>query len=417
MIYFPDSNVFIHFQPIENWILENGDGPFQIGLCLCTINELDKIKYSSNVSSIKRRVQSLVKKFSSSSPLFFNDIPFIIYMPRAVHEIIDKYLLDKNDKDDLFLASVINYKEDHPLENVQIISNDLGVQLKCKAHDIIFKVPLEGYLLQEDDPLEKENKRLTIELNRLKNLQPKLRLQFKNGETHKEYVINEPLKEYEAEIMETMDNIKQNHPLLEPDLNNEAHNMFPINFYPRTPENVEKYNKALLKYFSSYEVYLRKNKIFDYKRDLTIILNIEIINNGNVPAQNIDLYVYFPDGFRLCEKEDYSENELEPAPPELSEYSLAPVDFSKIMRSMPRFTFPDINISGFSIKKTNSYEVKDHFNSIKHNHICELTPLYLTFDRFEEANSFEISYKITAANVVDIEKGTMNIIIKKNERS
>lgn len=58
MILFPDSNVFIHFKPIENWNWKNTqENSVQIGLCLCIINELDKIKYSANNNNVKRRVQ------------------------------------------------------------------------------------------------------------------------------------------------------------------------------------------------------------------------------------------------------------------------------------------------------------------------------------------------------------------------
>ena len=123
--------------------------------------------------------------------------------------------------------------------------------------------------------------------------------------------------------------------------------------------------------------------------------------------------MHFPDGFVLSQKEDYYSKEIEPSPPELSTYSLAPFDMSKMLT---RFAFPslaNIDLSGFSIKKTNSYDVKDHFKTIKHNHAGSVYPLYATFDSFEEVQSFEITYKITAANMVDMVEGNINVIINK----
>lgn len=102
---------------------------------------------------------------------------------------------------DVFIASVLDYIHINPQDNLQIISNDLGVQLKCKAHKLKFLIPNEKYLISEEDAAEKEIKKLTFELNRVKNLQPKLRLQFDNGETHKAFDIKEHWKECEEEIL------------------------------------------------------------------------------------------------------------------------------------------------------------------------------------------------------------------------
>ncbi|MFH1118241.1 MAG: PIN domain-containing protein [Bacteroidota bacterium] len=412
MILFPDSNVFIHFKPIENWTRKKNDDPFQVGLCLCIINELDKIKYSANTTNIKRRVQGLVKKLSAPPPLVINNIPFIIYMPDELQMILDKSTFDKNDKDDVFIATVIKYSQDHPTEQIKIISNDLGVQLKCKAHYINFIVPSEEYLIQEEDIAEKEIRHLKTELNRVKNLQPKLRMQFDNGESHIKFDIEEPCKENENEIMEIMDRIKQANPLLELDPYANP-SIFSLGLYQKTPEKVDEYNAAMSQFYSDYEIYFRRSKIYSYKDNLTVILNIEISNNGNTPAENIDLYMHFPDGFTLCEKDDYHEKELEPTPPNLSSFSMAPPDFYGFMRTMAVPTFPDINLGGFSIKKTNSYDVNDHFNIIKHNHSAKVYPLYVTFDSYIDVMNFEISYRITAANMVDIVDGKLHVVINK----
>lgn len=110
---------------------------------------------------------------------------------------------------DVFIASVLDYIHINPQDNLQIISNDLGVQLKCKAHKLKFLIPNEKYLISEEDAAEKEIKKLTFELNRVKNLQPKLRLQFDNGETHKAFDIKEPWKECEEDTRKIRSNKSQ----------------------------------------------------------------------------------------------------------------------------------------------------------------------------------------------------------------
>jgi len=415
MTLFPDSNVFIHFQPIENWSWTAQKDHFQIGLCLCTINELDKVKYSSSNNNVKRRVQDIIKKFSVSTSLILNNVPFIIYMPPSLQDSLSSLSLDKDDKDDLFIATVLKYIETQSNENVQIISNDLGVQLKCKAHNIQFTVPSSEYLIIEEDNTGKEIRKLITELDRVKNLQPKLRLQFDNGEAYKKFDVEEPWKEYEDEIIKEMEIIKEKNPLLEPEKEDDSDKFRMFNLYKRTPERVASYNEALKEFYSDYEIYLRKNKVYAYKEKLTIILKIELSNSGNTPAEDIDVYMHFPDGFKLGEKDDYYAKESEPSPPDLAFHSMAPHDFSKIMPSLMMPRLPNFDLGGFSIKRTNSYDVNDHFRSIKHNHVGKINTMYVMFDRFEDVKNFEIDYEITAANMVEIEKGKLIVIAEKIE--
>lgn len=414
MTIFPDSNIFIHFKPIENWDWELYiNQKLKIVICMCVINEIDKVKYSANTNITKRRVQDLIRKFNSSSLNVFNNIPFSIFVPDNLFELFHDANLDKEDKDDVFIASVLSFQKEYPQENICIISNDLGVQLKCKAYKIKYEIPAMEYLIQEDDTLTKEIRKLTVELNRLKNLQPSLRLQFDNGETFKQFDIKEPWKKYEDFIFNKMERLKMQYPYIEAETNENPYVLSLLNLYKKTPDKVEKYNKDLEKFYSDYEVYLRDTKESILKVKLTIVLNIDIMNTGSTPAENVDLYMHFPDGFSLINKDEYSSKDLEPLPPELSAYSLAPFDFNN---SIPQFVYPkvsDISLSRFSIKKTNSYDVNDHFAIIKHNHLVSVCPLYLNFDTFDDVKNFEIKYTITAANVVDKIDGVLNVVFTK----
>jgi len=111
---------------------------FDIGLCLCIINELDKIKYSESTNATKRRVLELVKKIGASKDKILNNLTFVIYNPTELKDILQKRNLDQNDKDDVFIGSVLCFMEKNPTIKVNIISNDLGVQLKCDAYKIPF---------------------------------------------------------------------------------------------------------------------------------------------------------------------------------------------------------------------------------------------------------------------------------------
>ena len=288
--------------------------------------------------------------------------------------------------------------------------------MKCKAHQIEFITPPEKYLIQDDDPAEKEIKKLTRELNQFKNLQPKLKLQFENGEDHNQFDVKELWLQYDEDIKEKMKEIQKKNPLLEADpipIEN-RYALGLMDLYKKTPEKVATYNAALLEYYHDYEIYLHKTLSVFCKEELTIILNIELINDGNTPAEHVDLYMHFPDGFELADKSDYRAEEKEPSPPNLSYYSLAPFDLSEYTNILHApFMMPKVDFGGLSIMKTNSYDVNDDFKMIKHHHLAKIESLYITFDSFEEAKSFEISYKITAGNMAEIAEGSLHVILNK----
>jgi hypothetical protein len=67
----------------------------------------------------------------------------------------------------------------------------------------------------------------------------------------------------------------------------------------------------------------------------------------------------------------------------------------------------------FSLTKTNSYKVEDAFPRIKHGQAGIIRPLMILFDSYESASSFQITYRISAANLPEPVKGALNVVIKK----
>jgi len=412
MTLFPDTNIFVHYSPIENWSFAV-ELPVAITICLSTINELDKVKYSASSNAAKRRVQAIVKKFGKTGPLVFNKILFEFYIPPDLTSISAAQLLDKDDNDDILIASVISYQQNHPGKKVSIVSADLGMQLKCKTRDIQVIIPDEKYLIEEDDAAQKEIKKLATELNHLKNLQPKLNLSFDNGKSFIHFDMHEPWKTMEDEIQQEMLLIKEKHPLEKPDEKKENQSLLNFSFYPKTPEKVDKYNAAMETFYWDYEIYLRQRMDFDYKQKLTLVLNIELCNEGTTPAKDGHIYLHFPNGFTLVEEKDYYGKGIEPRPPDPASFEMAPYDLSHLLGANYFPNLPDINFGGFSIEETNSYDVNDQFTTINHHFCRPIRPLYVLFDTFEAAQSFEISYEVTAANIADKLTGTLSVVLNK----
>jgi hypothetical protein len=148
---------------------------------------------------------------------------------------------------------------------------------------------------------------------------------------------------------------------------------------------------------------------------------LELSNTGNFPAEDIDVWLHFPDGFVLYNPEG---SRTEPIPP-LEPYR------PKNMFDYPRINFMDfhpvsniksvrnLQLSNFSnsgipdIRQTNSFEVEYRFGSLKHNQSIQLSPLIVEFASFAEIKSFSVDYKIMVGNIPNLLEGKLNISLTK----
>ncbi|MDQ3534210.1 MAG: hypothetical protein M3421_01120 [Bacteroidota bacterium] len=152
------------------------------------------------------------------------------------------------------------------------------------------------------------------------------------------------------------------------------------------------------------------------KKKLTFEINLGLINNGNTPADDIDIHLHFPDGFKLVETGNIKSKIEFPEPPYkpknrmdigfpswLSVPSMSPI--ANVGNSI-KFDSP-------TIKKTNSYDV--HFNrkGLKHGYTEELKSLSIVFERHKDIKNFPIEYDISAGNIPNELIGKLNVTFGK----
>ena len=65
--------------------------------------------------------------------------------------------------------------------------------------------------------------------------------------------------------------------------------------------------------------------------------------------------------------------------------------------------------------QTKSYELREHFDKIKHGYLMRIRPIFLIFDSFDEMTSFNFDYKIAVGNLPENINGQLNVIIRKKE--
>ena len=164
---------------------------------------------------------------------------------------------------------------------------------------------------------------------------------------------------------------------------------------------------------------------FENLKRRTIQLNIVLANDGTIPAEDIDIYLHFPDGFQLLEEYKLPNAPKAPKPP--TEPMTEMQRMANSMSYASQFLAPNTpytqsvsvespqNVSSPSIKRIQSYEVHVHVQKIKHNLQEHLDPLFVVFDTMDYANSFTIDYRILTANIPHEVIGNLHVVVEKED--
>jgi hypothetical protein len=183
-------------------------------------------------------------------------------------------------------------------------------------------------------------------------------------------------------------------------------------------EEYQRYNKERVAYFDKCERYMRATTEMQNRMARTLRFTVAISNAGSAPADDVDVRLLFPDGFALRAEDDLPAPPREPKRPVKPRNQMEMVTANMALPNfrMPEMHMPDLGpISSFRLRKTNSYEVSDHFARIKHGQTEELRELFLTFDSHESSASFHCKYEVSVGNLPDMLKGTLHFVIERDE--
>ena len=180
IVAFLDTCIFLHYKRIDqiDWLkMLNADN---VDLCVAqiTLRELSE-KEAIGSPKNKERAKRTLKYFESlplanSNPEIRNKvkIKFLDFDPPDEY-FTHAYNLSSKVNDDWLLASILEYNK-HIAGNAVLISRDIPIRLKAKKLGINVFTPKDDYLL----PPEKDS--TILELKKLKDRIPKLKVAFQN---------------------------------------------------------------------------------------------------------------------------------------------------------------------------------------------------------------------------------------------
>jgi hypothetical protein len=437
MKVFIDSMVYLHYRSIEQIDLALLFGVESVSVVIprVTLRELDKHKNTHRSSKIRDRAQKVLQKIErwtagqelrpGVSAEFLPLIPSVDYA---------KLGLNPDWNDDVLIATIFQYKADHPGEVVTLITQDSGPRMTASCLGIkTFELPAEYKLPFEPDPLEAENRELARTIERLQNALPQLIVCFAGSEepeSHARFILLPPPDSMEEEIARKLDELRAKLPKLqplEPTPQKKISSMLALKSQLAAlnsiggiaPEEYERYNKDVDAYLTNYQEYMQATWELRAAVRRSIRFEIEIRNTGTAPADDVDVQLHFPHGFRLFSGDDLLKIPKEPRPPIKprtrmqmitdSIGQIQPFDFYR--PSIANFKMP----TSFRIKRTGSYDVTDHFTRIKHGAKVVLPEMSLTFDSYESASSFNCDYVIQPANLPEPITGQLHFIVEKKD--
>ena len=421
---FIDSNSFLHYRMFTdiNWNEVTNSSSVLLIVCPAVLRELDQKKFSEYDINIRNRSQQVISKMlEMATSNTINkvkktlDLMFISNEPSIDWE---KEGLSTQIPDDRIIASILEQKNN--FKNIILITSDIGLTLKAKMKGIkCISLPDEYQLNIKKDKKQKEIEKLRNRITFLENRLPVLKLKILADNEPADFIkitLNQITAPSEDELTEKLKVIKYE---LKYKSSSKTSDIFTdLLSYPKY--EIERYEKDLDKYIEEMLKYYKKEYKFKELQSRLIELKFIIINNGNLPAEDIDIFMHFPDGFVMFSEDELPKKPKEPEKPILPRTQQEMIlNFVKL--SVPKFSFSDIssinpNINqNFSsrpqIRKKNSYEVKYSLNKVKHGIQIYLDPVYILFESVVLAKSFKISYSILADNLPEPSNGNLNIVI------
>lgn len=437
---FLDTNIFLHYQPFDqiNWPKELDAEEVELIIAPIVIRELDDHKDHHRLSSIRNRARASLKKIEALITGLEE-----IDMPEGVNVFdmdepslsFNEYGLRNHVSDDHLIACCIERAGSEADKRIVIVTDDTGPRLKAHKHSIA-AISLDDRLRlpSASGEIEKKNQDLQRKVQQFESSLPNLNLGFSDGSQNLMIEIPEPYEIDSNKINAKIKDLEKRYPkmYLESDQpsNSDSSNLADQLAQVRrsmakfsslnkpSQEEYDRYNSELDHFFENYKDYLHRLADYKNRESRTIEIEVVLFNRGTAPAEDVDVFMHFPDGFLLFGEEELPETIEPPKPPrkpmsraELMGRLTLPTSSLYSPHISSHFSMSDPNISSPSIKKTNSYDVNYSVGKLKQHMEAPCDKLFVYFENVEDAKSFGIDYRINAANIPHEIEGKLNVMI------
>jgi hypothetical protein len=439
---FLDTNIFLHYQPIEqiDWCSVLKAEAVELIVSPIVVRELDKLK--DGPSGAKRAKERARRTLSRLNELWSEGVVAslredvaIQYYLREPNIDFDAYSLSRDWNDDQLIASILTFRTENTDNSPYLVTRDVGPRLKAQSHGIqTIRLPETYELQDEPDPAEQRIRELERDLREAQNAIPQLGLRFQASGKLKTVVLPASNHTLQPWLEEQLAQIRAQYPHREYSKNQPAPKglfnrgvsedwlVHQMHYSQITQEEIDRYNRDLHGFYKRYQDYLQS--LFEYQTlgSRSIELIFELSNTGTAPAEEIELSLHFPDGFEVIKAEDLPQHPVEPQAPvparTQNELALASLTLGLQIPyrepSLPIFPRlgPAPNVSPARIRRTDSFEVVFHVGRLNHLRDISFETLYAVFPSQDRPRSFGIDYRLLVRNMPREQRGKLNVIVE-----
>jgi hypothetical protein len=420
---FVDTNYFLHYPPLvdTDWLTLCGASEARLCLCITVINELDDKKSDPQLGDRARQSIREIRQTREGGGIVRERVA-LETLPNDLRVEDFPLGFSPESPDDAILVHALLYGQAHPHLKVAVVSEDLGMEIKCGAHGITLLKP--DFQTRKQNPADdtlRKYRAAAAELASLKNQLPDLKvLADLDSGKQPDSVVRVTLKapapgDLNAELKRARETYpRRTAPQPRPIAAFEAFAQIPESEYQRYNQEVDSYLSLFPSFFAERENYLDL-----MARSFTVTIWVSNAT-GTVPANEIDVHLHFPDGLRIFNQGKGPKSPKRPPLPSepRSQFdqltSVRFPDFEAAIRPPTVRTLP--SLSGPRIRKTTSYEVDYRHDSVKHGYNARIGSLLVVFDSWVSAKSFHADYVVTAANQPKHTEGQIHFAVQVANR-
>lgn len=413
---FLDTNCLLHYPPLSQIDWRKLAGAKTVKLCICMIvaHELDKKK---NDPLLRDRANGAIKELSrmnrAKGAVRDNVTLEILVGELRREDFPHGYSPDSSD--DAILVHALQYGDEHVEEKIAIVSEDLGMEVKCVAHGFAILRPdtIAGRLPNPADAKTKEHRQALAELERLKNKLPNLRVLVSmpkkpppSSALRFEPPAQLPFRDIDSEVGAA----EAKRRVYSGRTKGEITGRVPHEEYIR-------YDSEFDQYVADFRAYLLKvNQQAEHRaRSFCAMFSLE--NTGGAPAEDVDVDLNFPPGITIERIGESSILLQEPRPPSLPGAN-PQLSYGNLLGSLGAIGQPPVaNVPkssdqvGFRIRKGFAYQASWHIDRLKHGYHRNMFVVRIVFRDRQAVKSFHVDYTCSAGNHPDKKMGRVDFIV------
>lgn len=455
---FLDTMTYLHYKPVEqiDWhqvLSVSRDSNVRIVVPGVTLREIDKHK--NFTPRLRSRAQRVAAQLSSWLADGAHDIRPGLQVVRAIGTPridFDAEDLDKASNDDVLVAAALSYQRAHPEITVVLVTQDAYPQTVARARGLVVEtLPDDLKLPDEEDAVEKENRDLKRQLQRLQAARPMLTVEFASSTASTcEILVPSVDALAETEIVRAVEVMARKYPTpesferpvakpSEPTSEAEDGPLAPAlvdalrgldraresefkMFGEFSRKDIARYADERMEFLVKYAKYVQKRR--DWERDLArqISLELELVNRGAEPATDVDVILRFPNNVIVTGMDLVGDAPEAPKPPTLPRRTMgslwgtdplmgSSLGVQSYLSHLNRPPLEPPNVSSWGLKEAETGLVTCHVRRSKHGLRVALPTMYVMISGEAPIRPFQFNFTLHAANVPDAVTGTLNVLL------